>query len=633
MSLLTFRIQLFHKPGLAILLFLTFFLPFRGNSQALTKNAPQLLYEEPGGLFDLELIRTLSIHFQDSNYHEILVENWFANNRERIPATVELSNGEKLDNVAIRYKGNSTFYEPNNYYIPKLPFNIDINELVPGQKLMGSKKIKLANSIFDPTFAKEITGYSIYQKYLPSPEANLMRVEVQGEYLGLYVNTEAVDKTFLTKHYNENDGILIKCDPVQRYRQPGPRGKSDLAWFGTDSTKYYNHYSLKSDKGWEELINLINVINNDPQQIETVLNVDRALWALAVNQAIANFDSYNGTDPRNYYLYQTKDGLFQMIPWDVSESFISAMLGDLGDPNKLYNFDPFNSTENFRRPLTTALFSHPKYKKTYTAHLRTIIEECLDTTQIISFINQIQSLAEEAAASDRYNLWGMTLFRTNVYEDFNSFGNSFAGIIKTINKRTTYLRNHAEIKKEAPTIINVDVHKKDGLYTVSAGTSNAETTELMVSQNELNTKFKSYTMNDRGEHGDLFSEDGVFTTFFPDIENNADTKFYIRAENKDALQLSPKRAEYEFYIFSPSLAFGDNFDSNSISIFPNPTNGIVNLKGDFFQATQFEVYSSLGKIIKSGILSSTDTKIDLTGFLPGVYFLRINNNLYKIVKT
>ena len=189
-------------------------LPLSGYNQVITKYKPQELYEQQGGMFDIDSLRTISIDFYNSDYHKILTDNWFANNNERLPAKIEFGNEIKFDSVAIRYKGNSTFYIPNSFGIPKLPWNIDINEYVSGQKLMGAKKLKLANTMFDPTFVKEILGYSIYQKYLPAPEANFMRVEVQGDYMGLYINTETVDKLFLKKHFNENDGVLFKCDPI-----------------------------------------------------------------------------------------------------------------------------------------------------------------------------------------------------------------------------------------------------------------------------------------------------------------------------------------------------------------------------------------------------------------------------------
>ena len=49
-------------------------------------------------------------------------------NSESILDQFLFSNGIKLDSVGIRYKGNSTFYITNSFGVPKLPWNIDINE-------------------------------------------------------------------------------------------------------------------------------------------------------------------------------------------------------------------------------------------------------------------------------------------------------------------------------------------------------------------------------------------------------------------------------------------------------------------------------------------------------------------------
>ena len=86
---------------------------------------------------------------------------------------------------------------PNDNGNPKVPYNIDLNYFIGGQTLLNYKKIKLANAWMDPTFVKDITASNIYRKYLPSGEANLMKLHVQGNYLGLYVNTESINKQFL----------------------------------------------------------------------------------------------------------------------------------------------------------------------------------------------------------------------------------------------------------------------------------------------------------------------------------------------------------------------------------------------------------------------------------------------------
>lgn len=611
------------------------FLPLPGYNQLITKYNPQELYEQQGGLFDIDSIRTISIEFYNSNYHKILTDNWFTNSNERLPAKIEFGNEIKLDSVAIRYKGNSTFYIPNSFGLEKLPWNIDINEYVSGQKLMGSKKLKLANTMFDPTFVKEILGYSIYQKYLPAPEANYLRVELEGDYLGLYINTETVDKLFLKKHFDENDGVLFKCDPIQRYGQPGPSGISDLSWLGADSALYHNHYELKSDYGWKEFIHMIDVLNNDPQQIESVLNVDRILWAFAVNQAISNFDTYNGFDPRNYYMYQTEDGLFQMIPWDVSESFINGMLGDVDNPADFYRYDPYKGAKSWRHPLNAALIgdASSKYGKIYTAHLRTILEESLQENEILEDINRLQSIAEKAVEDDQNTVWNMDQYRSNVHKDFSAFGYSFAGIMHTINKRNAFLNQHPELLKEPPIISEVNVHEKNNTWFVTVGVANVAFVELMVCSNSFNSKFKSIGMNDYGLNGDAFAGDGIFTAPVPKNTTSSDTKFYIRASNHKAIQLSPQRAENEFYILSAPNNNGTIHDTSEISLSPNPTQGIFCLKGDFFPITTYEVISALGQKVMTGALHSNYNWIDLTSHSQGVYFVRIGGESYKILKT
>ncbi|MBT3242895.1 MAG: hypothetical protein HN352_07090 [Bacteroidetes bacterium] len=177
---------------------------------------PQDLYDISGGLFDEDSIREIYIEFYDPDYHYVLVNSWYNDSDYRLPAKLFL-NGELYDSVAVRYRGNSTFCQPNNGGNPKVPYNIDMNDIVGGQNLFGYKKMKLANAWLDPTFVKEIVSSNVYRKYLPTLEANLIKLNVQGQYLGLYVNLESINKQFLTKHFNESSGVLFKCDRIDRY--------------------------------------------------------------------------------------------------------------------------------------------------------------------------------------------------------------------------------------------------------------------------------------------------------------------------------------------------------------------------------------------------------------------------------
>ena len=89
------------------LIILTFLMPNLSLGQTVLSN-PQLMYDSPGGLFEEDSLRSIYLDFYDPNYHNYLVNSWFYNPDERIPAKLTL-NGETYDSVGVRYKGNSTF--------------------------------------------------------------------------------------------------------------------------------------------------------------------------------------------------------------------------------------------------------------------------------------------------------------------------------------------------------------------------------------------------------------------------------------------------------------------------------------------------------------------------------------------
>lgn len=596
---------------------------------------PQQLYDEPEGLFDHDSLRTIDIQFYDPNYHQLLVEGWETMSGLRLPASVSLSNGETLDSVAIRYKGNSTFAIANDNNNPKLPLNLDMNQIVSGQKLMDYKKVKLANSLFDPTFCKEIVAYDIYRRYLPSGQANFMKVNLQGDYLGLYVNTQAVDKQFLKQHFDEKDGVLFKCDPAGQFGQTGAAGTSNLAWLGEDTTLYYDHYTIKSDHGWTELMQLIASINSPLFPIDSMLNVDRVLWAFALNTVLLNLDSYNGLFQHNYYLYQTEDGLFQMIPWDMTESFVAALLNFNPNIDQLYEYDPFNGYNSWWQPLCYQLTSdsaNPFYRKLYSNHVRTVMEESLNLSAIEAKVDELQALAQQAAFADQNQMFGSGQFYSNVDAPF-VIPNAFAtgGITPSITARLDFLSANDEIMASAPQIVSTDVFHSGNHAYVTCEVSNATQVELMVTTSQYNSKFHSFEMVDDGSGGDQVSGDGVYTASLPFQGSLADIKYYVRAQNAEAISLDPRRAEYEFYIYDPTIGIEE--EAAEFVVYPNPTNSNVTIRTKTFRNSQYTVTTVLGREVLSGQVNSVKTEIDLSEFDSGVYLFKMNGTTVKLIRT
>ena len=70
--------------------------------------------------------------------------------------------------------------------------------------------------------------------------------------------------------------------------------------------------------------------------------------------------------------------------------------------------------------------------------------------------------------------------------------------------------------------------------------------------------------------------------------------------------------------------------SNSISIYPNPTNGIFSVEGENMK--RIEISSITGAVVKELIVNNNKTNIDLTGYSSGIYFAKIITDKGSAIK-
>jgi hypothetical protein len=597
-------------------------------AQNLTVFDPQTHYDEADGLYDPSYLRHLHIDFEDASFHSILGESFFANPSLRIPATVTFD-GIVLDSVGVRYKGNSTFCLPHEQGSVKVPYNLDMNYWIPGQKLMEYNKVKLANAWLDPTYCKEYMASRIYRKYLPTPEVNLIPLHTQGNYTGVYVNTESINRQFLSKHFGENDGVLFKGDGAGVFcgingSDGTEGGDPTFAYLGTDSATYYDSYTIKSDAGWDGLMDLISTLEFNPESLPDVLNVDRVLWAMAVNTVVSNLDTYNGYYVHNYYLYQDSEQRFQMIPWDFDNSFVGAIMGwSYWNPNEVYQFDPFWTGWDAQdsRPLTEYLFSHPTYRKQYIAHIRTIMEESMNLDDLQQEISAFQSLVYSDAAIDFNSLFGMSEFNSNVTESLWIGNWGFGGIMSTVEARMEFLYAHPEISEAAPVVGTPDVSNE----MIHVSVFGAEDVQLRYCTGDIASNFQSVTMVDDGTQGDAYALDGIYSVALPSFSSD-DLKFYISATNSEAMSLSPQRAEYEYYLYGAATGIDDALfqavtTPSDWSIAPNPASNWFSLQ-HCEPLTPLTVMDSKGRVKFQH--NWDGLPIDVSGWTPGIYLVQIH---------
>lgn len=504
--------------------------------------------------YDTGTIQTIKLYFQESNWDQIM--DTYASNDldERLIGTAEI-NGVFFDSVGVKFKGNST-YSANN---AKNPLNISLDYSI-NQDYMSYSTIKLSNGKNDPSFVREVLSYEIIRKYMDAPLSNYAIVYVNDAIYGLYSSSEAINNDF-TKKYFEADGMTrVKCNPVST----GGNGCS-LEYYGADSSLYYNYYEMKSDFGWDKFVNLIDVINNTPQNIENVLDIDRAIWMLAFDNVTSSLDSYIGPFKQNFYMLEDNNGRFLPILWDLNEGFggfemINSPSGPPSPPdlNALKTLDPFLREGDSSFPLLNLVYSDPTYRRMYIAHCKTILEENFSNNLYAGRADTLQSLIASTVQNDPNAFYSYSEFTSNLSSTHTSTGfppQQTIGLTELMQARVTYLQSHYAFQYTAPVITNIVVPDSVIAFdtvTVTAQVSGSNFVYLGYrhSKDEVFTKL---LMFDDGLHGDGSAGDGIFAATFVLDENN--THFYIYAENDEAGIFSPQRAEHEYYKISAGLDY------------------------------------------------------------------------------
>jgi hypothetical protein len=593
---------------------------------------PTTIHDEAGAFYHAGHVYTLELQFYNANYHNIL-KTWKENYLENtLPAKLDYGSNH-FDSVAVKYKGNSTFSVPGSFGNQKLPYNIDLNDIVSGQEIEGYKKLKLGNCWFDPTFAREVVAAYIYKQYLPSYEANLIRLHVNGNYLGIYVNEEDIGAPFLKKHFGEKDGPFFKCEPMTQEQAGHAVDWPDLRWRGADTLEYFESYERKSEGGWDEFLDMIHTLNYDPANIESVINVDRVLWNFAVTQVLSNEDTYNTTIIHNYYMYQTADGKFQMIPWDLTESFCGILFSG-GSAQSHYELDPLYGLSPYfiDRPLVYQLLSNSYYRKRYFAHMRTIISEFYTVELIENLVLDLQATAYNDVNTDPNKPHNMTKFANNVNDPVNYLViYTIAGITDVIEHRRPYLLSYPDLTHTPPAISNVsqNIQHPSASETVhvSAAVSNATSVKLRVTNTpeKYASDFMTITMLDDGLNGDAASGDGIYTATIPFTTSNDHIKYYIEAENANAMMLSPERAEYFYYHYYIDQVVGaDEMTAIDFSIYPNPASDWLNVEATTVSETfSVSLYTISGEKVFSETELHGKSTIDIHDLSRGTYIVEI----------
>ncbi|MDA0812926.1 MAG: CotH kinase family protein, partial [Verrucomicrobia bacterium] len=397
--------------------------------------------------YDPSVIRTLFFEFEDQDWEAEMAD--FYHTDVLVPAKLTVDGKELKKQVGVAFRGNSSFFTVGAG--SKRSLDVRIDAIDDDQRLRGYKTLNLLNGHADPSFIREALFSTIGGHYIPAPKVNFVKVVINGEDWGIYVNSQQFDSDFLQDWFNTKKGV--------RWKVPAAHGGGAGLVYQGDDESSYSGYLQKSDKkdtdALKRLIHLCKLLHDapsmEPDKIEAalapVLDVDSSLWFLAIDRVFLDGDGYlsRGSD---FAMLEDEYGRFHMLPHDSNESFRKEGAGgpglngrgsgrpggpdgtrpERGDrperPQEPENVDtatatafaigPLDGSDDERTPLFRALMASPRLKARYLAHVRTLTNDWLDWTKMGPVAKKLHDQIADEIMADTKKLFSNEAFQNSL---------------------------------------------------------------------------------------------------------------------------------------------------------------------------------------------------------------------------
>lgn len=392
-------------------------------------------------IFDDTKVHEYSLHFYIENWAETLKINF--EEKDKIYMPVQLTYGDMvLDSIGVRYKGNSSY---TGSPFPKKPFKFDFDKY-KNQTFFGIDKLNFANGYKDPSFLREKIGYDLIRRYMPAPRAAYATISIEGELIGFYTQVEQVERTFLSRYF-ENTGFNLYKALL-----------SSLKYWGEDQSKYENKYELKTNddiNDWSALITMLDKLNDftnipDSVFVDTIinyLNLDKCIRYLAYNMVLSNFDSY-ACSGRNFYLYDDSvSGQFDLIPWDLNMTFgtFATFWKDV------ITQDVIDLPNLSVKPLCKRILENDSLTQVYLIYIQKMINGPCSYDSIAAMADLIKPLIDQYVQADTNKLYTYQDFIDNIENDISPDTNETIPGIKSFS-----LARNANLQIQLDEYLNTD---------------------------------------------------------------------------------------------------------------------------------------------------------------------------------
>jgi len=337
-------------------------------------------------LFASQTLQRIDLWLNSSDWSKL--KNNFQENTY-YPADLTL-NDQTVRNVGIRSRGRGSRSST------KPGLRVDFDRYATGQTFLGLKSFVLDNLTQDASGIHESVAAGFYARLgIPVSREIHTKLYVNGEYAGLYVIVEAIDKDLLARVFGaigddtQNDGYLFEFKYQDEWRFSNLGTSLEPYQLRFEATTHESNTDEEKYRAIETLVRLTNdtAASGVPAAISGLLDLPAFVRFVAAQNFLAETDGFLGAyGMNNFYLYRLENqNLHTLIMWDADNTFYSAEL-------------PTNDW-GVGTVLMEKLMSLPEYVALYKAELQRAVElaeadNWLDT-EIIRQVQRIDTAMKE----------------------------------------------------------------------------------------------------------------------------------------------------------------------------------------------------------------------------------------------
>jgi hypothetical protein len=360
--------------------------------------------DEP--LYAPDVLRTLFIEFEYPDW-EAELETFYGTDVD-IAAAVSVD-GVDYPGVGIHFRGNTSFRNVRAGL--KRGLNLSFDFVDDKQRLLGYRTLNLLNAYGDPTFLRQVLYLRIANEYYPAPKANFVRVVINGQDWGIYVNVQQFNSDFTREAHDTNEA---------RWRIQGSfNSRGGLEYLGDNLASYRREYDIKNkdtEENWAALIEMTRVLRQTPPAeliaaLDPIFDMDEALRFLAVDNVLQNSDGYWARNS-DYSVYRDEDGRFHVTAYDANEALREGMnmRGFGGGSASGARLNPLEGSNDGSKAMLYSLLKVPELKTRYLGYVRDVAENWLDWERIEPMLAGYRSLIADVVAADSHKLYSTSEF-------------------------------------------------------------------------------------------------------------------------------------------------------------------------------------------------------------------------------